>query len=309
MHIPVMLSECINGLNIKPGGFYVDGTLGGAGHSLEIVRYLKNGRFLGIDQDADAIARAEEIFSRHQNSEGSVKISLAHENFSAIKKLLGTQKVDGVLLDLGVSSFQLDEAQRGFSYIKDNRLDMRMNRSQSFSAYDIVNTYPKAELSRIIFQYGEERFANRIADRIIEARGSAPIETTLQLVEIIERSIPRSTIQPGSHPAKRTFQALRIAVNDELSILEQAVKDMVDVLNPGGRLCVITFHSLEDRIVKTTLRTLEKPCTCPTDLPYCVCGKLPSVRLITRKPIAPSESEQEQNPRSRSAKLRVAEKV
>ena len=308
-HVSVLLSECINGLNIRPDGIYADGTLGGGGHSEKIAEMLsENGCLIGIDRDNDAISAASQRLSRFNN------VKYVHSNFSEIKNAvssLGLEErgLDGVLLDLGVSSYQLDTAERGFSYMNDAPLDMRMNREDTFTAYDVVNTYTKDKLTEIISSYGEERWAKRIAEFIVSERKLAPIKTTYELVDIIKKAVPKAARKDGPHPAKRTFQALRIEVNGELSTLKKAVEDAVDLLNPGGRIAVITFHSLEDRIIKHTFRELADPCTCPKDFPICVCGKTPKVKLVTRKPILPSNDELSENPRSRSAKLRIAEKI
>jgi len=306
-HKPVLLDECIEALNIKPDGIYVDCTMGGAGHSSEIAKRLsEKGRLIGIDQDAAAQAAAEERLRPWEDRVIRVK-----SNFSQLKDIvldLGFQKVDGILWDLGVSSHQLDEAERGFSYMKDAPLDMRMDRDRDFSAMDVVNTYSKEQLTRILREYGEERFAHRIAENICKQRAEKPILTTFELVDILERSIPKKTREPGSHIGKRTFQAIRIEVNGELSILEQVIKDGADLLNPGGRLAVITFHSLEDRIVKRTLKDLAEDCICDKSLPVCVCGHVGLVDLVSRKAILPSEEEMNENPRARSAKLRVAKR-
>lgn len=306
-HVSVLLNECIEGLNIKSDGIYVDGTLGGAGHGSQVCKRLdKNGIFIGIDQDINAINAAGKVLEDYEN-----KIILEHENFSSIKSILDNLNIDGVngiLLDLGVSSHQLDEAERGFSYMNDAALDMRMDIRKEFSAYNVVNEYSAKELERVIWEYGEERWAKRIVQFIIEARKDKPIETTYELVDIIKKAIPKGARKDGPHPAKRTFQAIRIEVNGELEILKQAIENMADKLLPGGRLCIITFHSLEDRIVKETFRKLENPCTCPPSFPVCVCGKKSLGKVITRKPILPSDEELEQNHRARSAKLRIFEK-
>ena len=305
-HVSVLLNECIEGLNIKENGIYVDGTLGGAGHSSEIVKRLKTGRLIGIDQDTDAINAATKRLEPYKD-----RVTLVHDNFSNVKAVfaqLGIEKADGFLLDIGVSSHQLDEAERGFSYMQDAPLDMRMNNESDFSAYNVVNEYSEDELNNVIFKYGEERWAKRIAQFIVEARKQKPIETTFELVDIIKKAVPKGARKDGPHPAKRTFQAIRIEVNGELEILEKTIDDMTDLLNPGGRLCVITFHSLEDRIVKNAFRKQENPCTCPPEFPICVCGKKPKAKIITRKPILPSEEELEVNHRSRSAKLRILER-
>ncbi len=306
-HVSVLLNECIEGLNIKENGIYVDGTLGGAGHSSEIVKRLKTGRLIGIDQDTDAINAAKKRLEPYKD-----RVTLVHDNFSNVKAVftqLGIEKADGFLLDIGVSSHQLDEAERGFSYMQDAPLDMRMNSESDFSAYNVVNEYSEEELNNVIFKYGEERWAKRIAQFIVEARKQKPIETTFELVDIIKKAVPKGARKDGPHPAKRTFQAIRIEVNGELEILEKTIDDMTELLNPGGRLCIITFHSLEDRIVKNAFRKQENPCTCPPEFPVCVCGKKPLAKVITRKPILPSEEELEENHRSRSAKLRILERI
>lgn len=305
-HISIMLNECMDGLAIKKDGIYVDGTMGGAGHSSEIVKRLNEGTLIGIDQDIEAINASKKRLAGFNN------VIYVNNNFSNIKEVLNEldiNGVDGILLDLGVSSYQLDNFERGFSYMQDAPLDMRMDRSRDFSAKEIVNEYSKEELRRIITEYGEEKWANRIADYIVKAREDKPIETTFELVEIIKSAIPASARREGPHPAKRTFQAIRIEVNGELEILNDALEDCINALNKGGRLCVITFHSLEDRITKNLFKKLENPCDCPLSFPICVCGKKPVVKNITRKPIIPSEEEIEMNPRSRSAKLRIAEKL
>lgn len=306
-HVSVLLNECIEGLNIKKNGIYVDGTLGGAGHSSEIVKRLKTGRLIGIDQDTDAIKAATKRLEPYKD-----RVTLVHDNFSNVKAVfaqLDIEKADGFLLDIGVSSHQLDEAERGFSYMQDAPLDMRMNSESDFSAYNVVNEYSEDELNNVIFKYGEERWAKRIAQFIVEARKQKPIETTFELVDIIKKAVPKGARKDGPHPAKRTFQAIRIEVNGELEILEKTIDDMTELLNPGGRLCIITFHSLEDRIVKNAFRKQENPCTCPPEFPVCVCGKKPLAKVITRKPILPSEEELEENHRSRSAKLRILERI
>ena len=304
-HKSVLLNECIEGLNIKPDGIYVDGTLGGAGHSIKIVEKLsKNGRLVGIDRDTEALKAAKEKLKDYSN------VTYVHGNHDDIKSVLqdlNIGKVDGILLDLGVSSYQLDEKARGFSYIGNSRLDMRMDQEQNLTAEIVVNEYKEEELSKIIFDYGEERFAKSIARNICEYRKQKRIETTEELVNIIEKSIPKSKQNDG-HPAKRTFQAIRIEVNDEIKPLKNTVKNSVDVLKKGGRLVVITFHSLEDRAVKEAMIDAEGKCTCPKDLPYCVCGAISLGKMITKKPILPTEEEQEENSRSRSAKLRIFEK-
>ena len=305
-HVSVLLNECLDALNIKDDGIYVDCTLGGAGHSSHILQRLsKDGLLVGIDQDTDALKAAGERLKEYENKK------LVHNNFHNIDSILeelDIPKVDGILMDLGVSSYQLDEGERGFSYMKDAPLDMRMNRDREFSAYDVVNSYSMEDLWRIIRDYGEEKFAKRIAEFIVNRREEKPIETTLELVDIIKAAIPAKARREGPHPAKRTFQAIRIEVNGELEILNKAIEDGVNRLNKGGRMAIITFHSLEDRIVKLKFRELANPCTCPKEFPICVCGKKPLVKLISRKAIDPSKEEVEENPRSRSAKLRVIER-
>lgn len=306
-HISVLRDECIEGLKIRPDGIYVDGTLGGAGHAAEVLKRLgPDGRLIGIDQDEVAVANGQEKLGRFSN------VTIVRDNFrnfAAIMETLGIQTVDGVLLDLGVSSKQLDDGERGFSYMQDAPLDMRMDRRNPRTAAEIVNQYSQEELRRIIQDYGEERWSARIASFIVQEREKEPIRTTGDLVRIIKEAVPKGARQDGPHPAKRTFQALRIEVNQELSILEGAIRDMAERLSPGGRICILTFHSLEDRIVKQTFRSLENPCTCPKDFPVCVCGKKQVLRVITRKPILPGAEEVKENPRSRSAKLRIAERV
>ncbi len=305
-HKPVMLSECIEGLNIKPDGIYVDGTLGGAGHSKEIAKRLsKDGLLIGIDRDDDALKAAKENLKEFQN----VKfVKDNHDNIKQILEDLEIEKVDGILLDLGVSSYQLDERNRGFSYLGENELDMRMDKTQELTAQKVVNTYSEEKLANIIYEYGEERFSRQIAKNICEERKQKEIVTTKQLVEIIEKSIPRSKQNDG-HPAKRTFQAIRIEVNDEIKPLYNTIKNCIECLNDNGRLCVITFHSLEDRAVKNAMNDAKGKCTCPSDLPYCVCGAKSLGKIITRKPIVATEEELEQNSRSKSAKLRIFERV
>ncbi|WP_252249981.1 16S rRNA (cytosine(1402)-N(4))-methyltransferase RsmH [Clostridium sp. ZBS13] len=306
-HISVLLNECLDALDIKDNGIYVDCTLGGAGHSSHILERLSNeGLLIGIDQDRDALKAAKERLKRFEN------VKYVHSNFYDIDNILQNldiPKVDGILMDLGVSSYQLDEGARGFSYMKDAPLDMRMNRDNDFSAYQIVNEYSEDELYKIIRNYGEERFAKRISNCIVNRRSDKPIETTMELVDIIKAAIPAKARREGPHPAKRTFQAIRIEVNSELKILNQTIEDGVNRLKPGGRMAIITFHSLEDRIVKLKFRELNDPCTCPREFPMCICGKKPSVRLVSRKGIEPSKEEVEENPRSRSAKLRIIEKL
>jgi 16S rRNA (cytosine1402-N4)-methyltransferase len=308
-HVSVLLNECIEGLCIEPDGTYVDCTLGGGGHSLNILSHLsKEGRLIGIDQDKNAIKAASARLSDYSN------VTYVHDNFSNIKNIvegldLGQDSINGFLLDLGVSSHQLDEADRGFSYNHDAPLDMRMDVRCPLSAYRVVNEYSAEELTRLIGEYGEERWAKRIAEFIVKEREHQPIATTFELVDVIKKAIPKGARSDGPHPAKRTFQAIRIEVNNELGILEGAITDMVHFLKPGGRICVITFHSLEDRIIKTVFKRLENPCTCPREFPICVCGKKPLVKVITRKPIVPSEQELEDNHRARSAKLRIIQKL
>lgn len=306
-HISVLLNECLEGLNIKKDGKYVDCTLGGAGHSSQIIKRLdKDGLLIGIDQDKDALKAASKRLEQYNN-----KI-LVHNNFYNIGEIidsLNIGNVDGILMDLGVSSYQLDEGERGFSYMQDAPLDMRMNRDNEFSAYNVVNEYSEEELFKIIKDYGEEKFAKRIANFIVEKRSEGPINTTLELVDIIKSAIPAKARREGPHPAKRTFQAIRIEVNGELRILNKAIEDGVERLNKGGRMAIITFHSLEDRIVKLKFRDLANPCKCPKEFPICVCGKKPIVKLVSRKAIEPSKEEVTENPRSRSAKLRVIEKL
>lgn len=307
-HKPVLFNECIEGLQIKKDGTYVDGTLGGGGHSEGICSKLgENGLLIGIDRDKDALNAA----SGRLDKFACGKI-FAQNNYSQIKEILSETQVpsiDGALLDLGVSSFQLDNPNRGFSYMKDAPLDMRMDQDQDFSAYDVVNRYSEEQLRKIIHEYGEERWASRIAQYIVKARVKGDIQSTWELVDIIKAAIPASARRDGPHPAKRTFQAIRIEVNDELEQLKKAVEDFCDVLAPGGRLCIITFHSLEDRIVKETFARRINPCTCPKEIPVCVCGKVPDISKKSNKPIIPGKEEVESNPRSRSAKLRIAVKI
>lgn len=306
-HVSVMREEAIENLRIRPEGRYVDGTLGGAGHSLEICRRLsENGRLFGFDQDADAIAAAGERLKEYKD-----RVTVIRSNFRNMAEELqarGVECVDGILLDLGVSSYQLDDAERGFSYRFDAPLDMRMDRTQKRTAADVVNTCSEEELFHVIKEYGEERFAGRIARSICRKRAEKPIETTGELAEIVKLSIPAKMRAGGGHPAKRTFQAIRIEVNAELEVVETSLDSMIDLLSDGGRLCVITFHSLEDRIVKNIFRRNEHPCTCPPSFPVCTCGKKPKGKVITGKPILPTEEEIEQNPRAHSAKLRVFER-
>lgn len=305
-HIPVLLNECIEALKINPNGIYVDGTLGGAGHSSQILERLSSkGMLVGIDRDQDALQAAKRKLSKYNN------VKYVHGNHDEIKNILvklEVDKVDGILLDLGVSSYQLDEKSRGFSYISNNKLDMRMDRSSKLTAEEVVNTYSEKELSKILFEYGEEKFANRIARKICEYRKENNIETTKELTEIIEKAIPKK-MQNEGHPAKRTFQAIRIEVNNEIEPLYNTVLDCIDVLKPSGRLCIITFHSLEDRAVKNAFLDANGKCICPPGLPYCVCGAKKVGNIINKKPIIASEDEQKENSRSKSAKLRIFEKL
>ena len=305
-HKPVLLAPCIEALRIRPDGVYVDGTLGRAGHSMEIARRLTTGRLICIDRDMAAIDAAKERLAPYLD-----RVTLVHSNFSELGGVLreaGVAGADGMLFDLGVSSPQLDDGARGFSYMQDAPLDMRMDTSAPLTAYEVVNTWSGEELRRILWEYGEERYAPAIARAIVRARETAPVATTLELVEIIKSAMPPAALREKQHPAKRSFQAIRIAVNGELDALPPMLQSAVDGLNPGGRLAVITFHSLEDRIVKQTLRDLAKGCTCPPEFPVCVCGNKPKIRLVTRKPIVADGTELADNPRARSAKLRVAEK-
>ena len=306
-HVSVLLNECIEGLSIKPDGVYIDGTLGGAGHSSQIAKRLTTGRLIGIDRDPVALQAAGERLEQYKDN-----VTLVHSNFcemAQVVKDLGLSGVDGILLDLGVSSPQLDEVERGFSYMADAPLDMRMNNEDLLTAHTVVNTWSQEELKRILFDYGEERYAPRIAGAICRYREEKTIETTLELVDIIRSAMPAQALREKQHPAKRSFQAIRIAVNDELGSVERAMEAAIPLLNPGGRLAVITFHSLEDRIVKNAMAEAAKGCTCPPNFPVCVCGKKPQVKLISRKPIVATDEELEVNPRSRSAKLRVCEKL
>lgn len=306
-HVSVLLQECIDGLRIRPDGTYVDGTLGGAGHGYEVCKKLSaKGRFIGIDQDDDAIAASTERLKEFGD-----RVTIVKSNYEHVKNVLdelGVLGVDGILLDLGVSSYQLDTAERGFSYMSDAPLDMRMDRSSPMTAKDIVNTYEEDKLCQVIRLYGEERFAKNIARNIVQKRQDKEIGTTSELVDIIRSSMPAKARNGKGHPAKRTFQAIRIELNRELEVLQETLADMISVLNPGGRLCIITFHSLEDRIVKNFFRDMEHPCTCPPNFPVCVCGKEPQGKVITRKPILPGEEELQINSRSKSAKLRIFEK-
>ncbi len=306
-HRPVLLDECLEALAIRPDGVYLDGTLGRGGHAAGIARRLTTGKLVCVDRDADAIAAGRETLSPWRE-----RVTLVHGNFSDLDSILdalGIPGVDGMLFDLGVSSPQLDDPERGFSYRADAPLDMRMDRESGLTAYEVVNTWPEDELRRILTQYGEERYAPRIAAAIAERRSERPIETTLELVEVIKRAMPARALRENQHPAKRSFQAIRIAVNDELGAVERMMRCAVPRLNPGGRLAVISFHSLEDRIIKVNLAEFSRGCTCPPDFPVCVCGKKPQIRIITKKPILASERELAENPRARSAKLRVAEKL
>ena len=305
-HVPVLLNETVDYLQVKAGGIYVDCTLGGGGHSLEILNRLKGtGTLIGIDQDLDAIKAAKEKLKDFSN------VIYVHDNFYNIDKILQNLEipsVDAIMMDLGVSSFQLDEAQRGFSYMKDAPLDMRMDTQSQLSAYYVVNNYTEEQLLKVLWEYGEEKFARRIVHKILEQRAAQPIKTTGELAKLIKESIP-ARFQKQGHPAKKTFQAIRIEVNKELVILDKSIQDSVNHLNVKGRIAVITFQSLEDRIIKNKFRSLENPCICPRDFPVCACGRIPSLKVLTRKPIEPSEAEMESNPRSKSAKLRVAQKI
>lgn len=306
-HKSVLLDECMEALNIQPAGIYLDGTLGGGGHSLEIVKRLTTGRLIGVDRDTAALAAAGERLSPYAD-----RVTTVHSNFSELEKILkdlGLDAIDGMLFDLGVSSPQLDDATRGFSYMADAPLDMRMNREDSLTAADVVNGWPQEELRRILYEYGEERYAPQIAAAIVRRRADSPLETTLELVDVIRSAMPAQALREKQHPAKRSFQAIRIAVNDELGSVSRLMRAAFRHLKPGGRLAVITFHSLEDRIVKTEMQQAARGCTCPPEFPVCICGRKPQVRLITRKPIVSGAQELEENPRARSAKLRVAEKI
>ncbi len=306
-HVSVLLEECIDALNIKPDGIYVDGTLGGAGHSSRIAAKLTTGRLIGIDRDPVALKAAGQRLESYGD-----RVTLVHSNFCQIKQVLqelNIEGVDGILLDLGVSSPQLDDGARGFSYMADAPLDMRMNNEDVLTAHTVVNTWPQEELKRILYTYGEERYAPQIAAAICRHRELASIETTLELVDVIRSAMPAAALREKQHPAKRSFQAIRIAVNDELGAVEKVMQDAIPALNPGGRLAIITFHSLEDRIVKQGMAEAAKGCTCPPNFPVCVCGKKPQVNLVCRKPIVSGEDELQSNPRARSAKLRVCEKI
>lgn len=306
-HISVLFDETINSLNVKDRGIYVDGTLGGGGHSQGILERAKDVRLIGIDRDIEAIGAAKARLNEYEQN-----ITFINDNFSNIKQILNElniDKIDGAVLDLGVSSYQLDNAERGFSYMHDAMLDMRMNANDEISAYEIVNNYSKEELTKIFYEYGEEKWSARVAEFIVEKRKQKPVETTLELVDIIKAAIPKKVRVEGSHPAKRIFQAIRIEVNNELGILKDTVSDIVEVLNPGGRMAVITFHSLEDRIIKKAFMDLAMGCVCPKSFPVCVCNRQPIVKIISKKPILPTGKEEEENPRSKSAKLRVIEKL
>ena len=306
-HVSVLLQECLDGLNIRPDGIYVDGTLGGAGHSKCVAQRLTTGRLIGIDRDPVALQAAGTRLA-----DFGERVTLVHSNFCEIAAVLESLKisgVDGILLDLGVSSPQLDDGERGFSYMADAPLDMRMNSEDVLTAATVVNTWSYEELRRILYVYGEERYAPQIAAGICRRREETPIETTLELVDVIRSAMPPAALREKQHPAKRSFQAIRIAVNDELGSVEKVMRDAWDCLNPGGRMAVITFHSLEDRIVKNAMMEASKGCTCPPSFPVCVCGKQPKVKLVTRKPIVPGREELDRNPRARSAKLRVCEKL
>lgn len=305
-HVSVLLDECIDALHIKPDGIYVDGTLGGAGHSSQIAKRLTTGRLIGIDRDQKALEAASERLAPYRD-----RVTLVHSNFSRVDQVLdelGIGGVDGILLDLGVSSPQLDEAERGFSYMADAPLDMRMNAQDPLTAYDVVNLWPREELRRILYEFGEERYAPQIASAIERRREEHPIETTLQLVDVIRSAMPPQALREKQHPAKRSFQAIRIAVNDELGAVARVMDAAISKLNKGGRLAIITFHSLEDRIVKNAMASAAKGCVCPPEFPVCVCGRKPVVKLVTKKPIVSTEEELQRNPRARSAKLRVCEK-
>ena len=306
-HTPVLLNETIEGLNIKKDGIYVDGTLGGAGHSIEILKRLdpSKGILIGLDRDKEAIEAAKQNLSKYKNV---IYVHNNHDNLKEVLSELNIEKVDGILLDLGVSSYQLDERSRGFSYLGSNELDMRMDKTQRLTAKEVVNNYSEEHLANIIYEYGEEKFSRQIAKNICIQREKNKIETTDELVKIIEKSIPKLNPKEG-HPAKRTFQAIRIEVNDEIRPLENTITKSIDALKPGGRLCVITFHSLEDRAVKTAMNRARGMCTCPKEIPYCVCGAKVLGKVITKKPIIASESEQKENSRSKSAKLRIFEKI
>ena len=306
-HVSVLLDECLEGLAIRPDGIYVDGTLGGAGHSLQIARRLTTGRLIGIDRDTVALAAAQKRLEEVRD-----RVTLVHANFREMDRVIQELEipgVDGILLDLGVSSPQLDDSERGFSYMAEAPLDMRMNGQDILDASQVVNTYSYEQLKRILYDYGEERYAPQIASAICRRREEKTIETTLELADIIRSAMPASALREKQHPAKRSFQAIRIAVNDELGAVEEVMNKAIDLLNPGGRLAVITFHSLEDRIVKSAMAEAAKGCICPPEFPVCVCGRKPRVKLITRKPITSTQEELDRNPRARSAKLRICEKI
>lgn len=306
-HKPVLLAECIEALHIRPEGIYVDGTLGRAGHSREIAQRLTTGRLVCIDRDQAAIDAAQERLAPWMD-----RVTLVHSNFDRVSEILAELDipgVDGMLFDLGVSSPQLDDASRGFSYMHDAPLDMRMDATAPLTAYDVVNTWSYEELRRILFEYGEERYAPAIAKKIVQARETAPVQTTLELAELIRSAMPAAALREKQHPAKRSFQAIRIAVNDELGAVSRMMRASIDHLNPGGRLAVITFHSLEDRIVKNAMLDAAKGCTCPPSFPVCVCGRTPKIQVLTKKPIIATMEEVRENPRARSAKLRVAVKL
>ncbi len=302
LHMPVMLSECIEALAIKPDGMYIDGTFGRGGHSREILSRLQNGKLICVDRDISAINYGRDLLAGFGN------VSFKKANFCDIPELV-CEKVDGILLDLGVSSPQLDEAERGFSYMSDGPLDMRMDRDSAISAADIVNKWSAEEIKTVLFEYGEERYAKRIADSIVKYRKDREITSTLQLVDIIKSAMPQAALREKQHPAKRSFQGLRIAVNDELGEVSRLLERLPELLNIGGRIAIITFHSLEDRIVKRAFKSAENPCICPASFPVCTCGRKPTLKIITNRPILPSDDEIQKNPRSRSAKLRVAERV
>ena len=307
VHQSVLLMPAVEALAIRPDGIYLDGTLGGAGHSYEIASRLTTGRLIGLDRDEVALAAARERLKPFSD-----RVTLVHSNFQALSAVLddlGIAKVDGMLFDLGVSSPQLDDKERGFSYMADAPLDMRMDRSEGLTAYDVVNTYDQESIKRILYTYGEERYAPKIAAAIVKRRAEKPIETTLELAEIIRAAMPPQALREKQHPAKRSFQAIRIAVNDELTAVERMLASAIDRLNPGGRLAVITFHSLEDRLVKSAMQEAAKGCICPKEFPVCVCGRTPKVKILTRHPIVADEAELAENPRARSAKLRVAERI
>lgn len=307
IHKSVLLQECLDGLNIKPDGIYLDGTLGGAGHSSEIVKRLDTGRLIGVDRDQVALQAAGERLKPYAD-----RVTLVHSNFQEVASVLdqlGIDQIDGMLFDLGVSSPQLDDGARGFSYMADAPLDMRMNREDALTAYDVVNTWDRQELKKIFYEYGEERYAPQVAAAIERHRTEKPIETTLELVDVIRSAMPPQALREKQHPAKRVFQAIRIAVNDELGSVSRMMEAAIPRLKPGGRLAVITFHSLEDRIVKSAMQQAAKGCVCPPEFPICVCGKKPQIKIITRKPIVSGEVELNENPRARSAKLRIAEKI